>query len=368
MNWRLILTLLLISVVFWGGVILVNVMRSDDTDSRPAGTIAHNPSCATTTPIWEHGQPSSLGWSADGRLLSIQANGTLWLYNAADVTASPRQLTDVVSIDQFAFSPVNFQLATADSDGVIYFWDVATRTSGSEHPTEQGAVLQMRFSLDGAYLAYISEDGTMSLRDMAAQQVIATVHEKQVTPIGLSFRPGGSQLVVHSVAEAADTLALNQLFLIDTATGEVSKRDLFEGATISDLAFSPDGEWLVGVAGRDEVVFWDAETFERSGAFSFEEADTFIATTTFSPNGHTLMMAQSNNAPEPFTRVVQLNVAIGKVVGMATYDTVITDMAVSPDDRQLALMGEDGCIYRWDRRGGRALPEIDHFVNGFPES
>ncbi|MFC7327353.1 WD40 repeat domain-containing protein [Marinactinospora rubrisoli] len=163
----------------------------------------------------------------------------------------------------------------------------------------------MAFTPDGAGLIATDEEGAVHFFDAATGEPRNTVRVGSPDDVALS-----GQLALHPDGTTVAAVVGTEIRLLDAATGAERGRLDQEGRPPWAMAFTPDGERLVG-GGTDQVVnVIDAATGDRIAALI----------------GHT--------------------------------DTVV-DIALTPDGTMAATIAADETVRLWDLTAGRQVAALD---------
>jgi WD40 repeat protein len=172
-------------------------------------------------------------------------------------------------------------LASAHHDGTIKLWDPTTGQLSRNILAQKHPVLGVAFSPDGALLAAAGgkADNPVGVWNPASGTKLHALQRKQPGGIcsSASFSPDGQ-----FVAGVATT---NDVYLWDLATGEV-RGTLPHPLRPNRLAFSPDGRWLVTVSLDQTVRLWDVLTKQKPVEIRGHVGDVWCAA--FSPDGRRL--------------------------------------------------------------------------------
>lgn len=167
-------------------------------------------------------------WRSNGeRLRVLEGNGD--------------RFTDVT------FSPDGAVLAAASTDGSIWLWQVETAAEPTVLSAHGDWISRLDFSPDGKLLATASRDGTVRLWQVSNQQLVQTFSGHQGWVNVVQFSPNGERL-----ASGGEDATL-RLWEVATGKNLQTRRvqveaPALEGNRINDLAFSPDGAFLVGAS------------------------------------------------------------------------------------------------------------------------
>ncbi|MEK6406865.1 MAG: protein kinase [Acidobacteriota bacterium] len=277
----------------------------------------------------------AVAFSPDGRLVaSGDDSGLLTLWNAAtgEKIAALREHEFIWDVK---FSPDGKLLATVGDHGTVKVWDSAARkviTSFSGH-TEK--VFCIHFSSDGKKLASGSQDGTARVWDVATGFELTRISAGQ--PVrSLAFSPDGKTLALKQEPSRAVTI-------FDAMTG----RRLLEFASAEPVAFLPDGNSLVAIAGKTVIVI-----------------DTSTGTETAVLRGHTGRIVSVDLSPDGKTLATGSEDLTARLWDVATgaelrtlkgHEGTVFSVAFSPDGSTLATASSDLTARLWDIS---SVPEI----------
>jgi WD40 repeat protein len=257
-----------------------------------------------------------LAFSPDGRTLTGAVAGAIHRWDAATGRAlTPESAGDSV-VDQVVATPDGRRIVTRDQASQAHLWDAAT----GKHLRRLAVSYQKAIALspDGQLLAWSVDDPSVKFPD----------------PERASWIYDGSRIHLYDLA--ADKF--------------LDRFPAYKGDA-QDLAFTPDGQTLVGVDHRDcRVRLWDvAEGKERRSFRALrddEKKEPYrVRHSALSPDGRTLAVTYQSGLPGGFYPevVVRLwDVGEGKelheLTGHANY---VLDLAFSPDGRLLVTCGEN---------------------------
>ena len=117
---------------------------------------------------------------------------------------------------------------------------------------------------------------------------------------------------------------------------------------VTCLAVSKDGRWIAAGTFDGEVIMWDAKTFEQ--VFSHKEG-TYIHGVDFSPDSTRLVTASGNRTATVW------NVATRKKVQRLGHKTPVTAAKYSPQGDRIATATRKS-VQVWDSNDGRLLVDI----------
>ncbi|MEU3470619.1 serine/threonine-protein kinase [Streptomyces sp. NPDC006687] len=264
----------------------------------------------------------SLAFSPDGKTLATGGEGPvvqLW-----DITTGSRTgLADHTgSVRSVAFGPDGKQLASAGDDGGIRLWNLAGRRPSATLTGHSGAVSSLAFSPYGGMLASGGSDRSLRLWNVARPNPAAgrafTGQQNDVTAV--AFSPDG-KAVAGSTAGAYGSVGTSNggypgsdpapasadpaagtwgaIHVWDTAEGTGSATQPHQTATVSSLAYRPDGRTIASGGWDNAVHLWDVGT-ERTSRTKGHTAPVWSVA--FSPDG-TLLASGSGDGTVRLWRV-----------------------------------------------------------------
>ena len=173
---------------------------------------------------------------------------------------------------------------------------------------------------------------------------------------GLAFQSHASNPVtaVAFSAEAGIVAVSNhrQAILQNVKDGSLMNVLAFPEGQLFDLAFSSDGNQLIGAGGAHaasgKVVLWDIATGERLAEYG-DEFDTILATS-LAPDGSSLLFG----GPERILKSV--DVRSGKLRYQSTKHTDwILDIAIDPEGLLFVSADRSGNVFVWELESGEPL-------------
>jgi len=214
-------------------------------------------------------------------------------------------------VNDAAFSPDGYHVATASDDHTAAVWDLATgdRLFFLKHKSQ---VYRTLYSPDGKRIVTADRDHLAHVWDATTgKSLITRLKHRYTGVLGISpcFSPDGERLVTLVEPDIAQ--------IWDTTTGEPVGEPLRHVQPISSFEFSPTERQVVTTSGANDVWLWDAVT------------------------GKLLPVVLKHEAP-------------------------VVDACLSPEGKLLAIASEDTCARLWDLARGEFLPSVmqhRHWVN-----
>jgi eukaryotic-like serine/threonine-protein kinase len=210
-------------------------------------------------------------------------------------------------------------------------------------PAEQNPVQCVAAAGDGRLLALVGGGSYVSLWDPAARRVVARLPTEGPNR-SVAFSPMGAQVA------AAGQDGIIHVWEVG------SQREIFtlrgHGHPIEQLAFSPDGKWLVSTSRPDGAVkVWNLATHTEQASFGKLQNEHPAAA--FSPDSKVLAWSVGDRT----IRLTEVGTweNLGKLSG---HGGLVVYLAFSPDGNWLASASADGTARLWDVKSQRELASL----------
>jgi WD40 repeat protein len=238
----------------------------------------------------------AIGFSRDNRFLAwtLESEKVIVLDIRRKKTCS--LLTGNRGILEFiAFSRDGQDLITADDEGIVRLWHLSTQQahvafeqSKSRYKRERCYIHSAALSPEGNVLAIGLYENVVLLDAAATMKEKGASPACKCVPMGLCFRPDGK--VVAGITN-------NGVQFWDGTSAKVISRLPINtnGASMSSLAFSPDGKFIAIALSKDvghgsRVEIWDCEGLKEVFRYTCSKSEG-ISQLDWSPNGDILATA-----------------------------------------------------------------------------
>jgi WD40 repeat protein len=265
-------------------------------------------------------------------------------------------------------------LAALGNDAAVHMWDVAKGTKLRRFRLKGDWPDHIVFSPDGKQLASWGDDQVVYLANavtgQALRQLGKTADENRRVYVGrtgkpLTYSPDGKHIATYIVER--DQGSVNGLITIwDTETAKQVRQIKVPHRYYSGtLCYAPDGKSICFASTEGALHFFDPETGKEQRKLDRRD-NQHINTLVLAPDGKSFATRESQWGP-----VLLRDTASGKDIkkfgedahpeasGFFTNwswgDAALTDVAFSPDGRQLAVGMASGAIRLWDVAGGKEL-------------
>ncbi|NEZ55385.1 eIF2A-related protein [Adonisia turfae] len=330
-----------------------------------------------TSAIW------SVAFSPYGRIIaSGSGNGgnkgdtTIRLWNLqGDPIGNPFQ-GHIFNVSSIAFSPNGQFIASGSTDGTIRLWDLTGNLIGNPLQGHTSGVYSVAFSPDGQQIVSGSGDGTnngdntVRLWDLPTHatallpqapmafspdgQILATrnahlwdlqgnligelFQDRESPIISVAFSPDGQYIVGGSFDKTVRLWDLKGNAMSEPFRGHTSK--------IRSLAFSPDGQYIVGGSFDKTVHLWDLQGNAVREPFQ-GHTDT-VESVAFSPNGKYIVSGSGIRDKTLRLWDLQDN---SISIPFQGHTSVVFSVAFSPNGKYIISGSADSTLRLWDLQG-----------------
>lgn len=245
-----------------------------------------------------------------------------------------------------AFTPDNAVLASVagnTEDFAIHLWDVVSGEAIGTLTGHSGIVWDVAFSPDGKLLASVSSDGTAKVWDWKDGKLLKSL-DFPADVITVSFSPDGQILAVGGVDEPQNQLKMAAIWTVLVGSWEPLIK-FPEYVNMSAMAYSPDGNTLVGGGTSGTVLVW--RTSDGAALFRLSHAHQ-VGDAAISPDGSTVATATcvtvlNTECTEGGVGLWNLSTG-GLIKRLAGFPDLVTRVAYSPDGSFLIAGTRSGML------------------------
>jgi WD40 repeat protein len=288
-----------------------------------------------------------IAFSPDGNSLAATRiwEDSALIWDLRDQTKPPINLPHPTSVRDISFSPDGRWIATTCEDGLTRLWDLrhtdwstATLTLGDGAAT----TLAVAFSPDSRWVAAGGSDMSMHMWDLYADHPQDSVHSfdgEKSTVLAIAFSPDRRRVVVGSGDGWIRSWA------VDAAPGTPPHRLYQHSGPVQSVTFDPAGDVLAS-SGDDTIIrLWDMTTQSIKAELRGHEAS--VADIAFSRDGQWLASAGSRDNT---VKLWNLSIPNPQPITLRAHTSKVRGVAFSPTTDQVASGARDGTIRLWGLR------------------
>ncbi len=282
-------------------------------------------------------------WEGEASHGSINSNGSLAVFGFEDGTvnfwdAETNNLRPAGSnhpdyVDASVFVPDTPIAITGDVQGNVIFWNARTGAPLGEINIDI-PITDLDVSPDGERLAIARNDGYFCIADIQSMEEEYCVETGDHIVNGLDFSPDGDYLVA-TFDIGAD------LWELGNDGAEFLEYYGDHRLITTDVAYSPDGNYILTASEDETMILWEVETGEE--LFQFNADTNVIRQVDFTPDGQYLITGSVDGTPRIW------DMFNGRVVrSFGGHSNNIAHLSMTEDGRQLLSVSFDDSARIWN--------------------
>lgn len=345
-----------------------------------------------TTPLLElgYGQTNAGAYSPDGRYLATVGTGgiVMWKVATGDQVASFRGTID--RVNALSFSPDGTRFATSSYDHRasssydyrVHIWETATGRALATSERVSQPIMGVQYAPDGSFL-FVARGSSVAIWDPTTFHEIKKYETGYIYHNAVALSPDGRQFAVtdgfttriRNVSDGdtvqvfyLDTIPTDLAFTPDSSRLALALPDRVEiwnvtpptlhltldsPNSLDSMAFSPDGNLLLGGRYYKGWFLWSTETGDLLQSSPTMENDSYPVTA-FSPDGQRMAVTGADLCLE------EREPATGDLIRRYDgYTAGVSEVGYSDDSAEIRAAYSDARLRVWDAESGEVVNEID---------
>ena len=283
---------------------------------------------------------SALSASGDGRLLFAGSDGgEVAVLQSADRTVQSRFPAHASKVRAIAVQPQGSQFATAGDDGAVRIWNLPLPPRDLR--AHESAVTVVTVSPDGKQAASGDAGGALHRWNLPDATPLALVAGGKAALTAAAYRRDGQELA------SGDADGIIRLIAAGEGT-ELGTIGAHEGK-ITGISFHPSGTQLLS-GGADGVLrLWQLPLTPPKKIAEAEDAVKAVAVT---GDGNAAIIATGDK------QLSLIDLGTGQQRAAIQAPAVVTSVAISPDNSQLAFVTAEGSLHLATMADGKVMAEV----------
>ena len=310
------------------------------------------------------GSVTSVAFSPDGKYVvsgSEDSTARVWEVNTGTEVA---RMTHSYSVHTVAFGPDGRYVVSGSQDGTVRVWEV---NSGTEvaHMIHDGTTTSVTFGPDGKYVISSKNFGSVQIWQMAiGEEATHIIYDDSFASVALS--PDGNYVVSGGCDDwNANGYCIQGTVRLWEATSGKEVTHITHDSPVNGVAFSPDSKYVVwgGCEKQDAtsgtnpdciqgtVRLWEVATGEELIHIT---PDDWVYEVAFSPDGKYLVSGSIYGTVQIWT------IDTGQEQSHMTHDGTVRSVAFSPDGKYVVSGSVDNTARLWKASTGTEVARIIH--------
>jgi len=250
------------------------------------------------------------------------------------------------------FDPKRPRVLTASDDRTAKVWDAKNGTLLLDLKPHELETRDAVFSRDGKTIATVSLGrGDVRLWDAASGKYLGTLKTSDLERVeSACFTPDGRYLLV------GERVGLIRVW--DVESGELFKTYDGHVTRVTDIQFSPDGNWFISAGRRVDVTVREFP----SGRVLSDLKVKGVQAISLDPTGK-LVATGSTNQKVTVWPVGKPALQTANAI-LTEHTETVNDITISPDGKTFATASWDNTVRIWDRVTGQSIAKLEPEPDG----
>ena len=287
----------------------------------------------------------SVAFSPDGQRLVSGGDQMIKVWNAKNGQELQTLKGHTGSVTSVVFSPDSQRVVSGSWDCTLKLWDAKRGKKQLILEGHTNSVKSVAFSHDGQRIVSGSDDRTLKLWDAKSGQELQTL-KGQMEIIGgvtsVAFSPIGQQIAGSTGSE---------LWLWAQKNGP--KPQTLKGGAypVSSMAFSPDGQRIVGGSYDDKLRLWDTQSGNLLQTLKGHTDP--VNSVAFSPDSQRIVSGSHDETLKLWDAKTGQ-----ELLTLKGHTRRVNSVAFSPDSQRIVSGSDDRTLKLWDAQSGQVLQTL----------
>ena len=240
---------------------------------------------------------------------------------------------------------------TVSSDGTVRLWDISSGDEVQQFTGHNGVVSGAVFLPDGQHIMTYGADGTVREWLISTGQEVRQIPKHQGIVLSLAVSHDGRFILTSDQILDLTSDNSGSAYLWDADTYELIREFNGHSASINDVKFSPNDEFILTGSWDNTARLWDVATGEL--VQQFEGHGGCFCKVQFTSDGNTFLSASPDSTMRlwDIASGEELNRFIGHV-------GVVRDAIFSSDGRTIISAGADKTVRLWNVESGQEIRQF----------